>query len=99
MGTDDTEPSRPPRGFACVAHVFAAHVCADPGLVWTALTDPGQTAGYLYGLAAHSTWAPGDPIEFRLGNRVELTGRVVCVQAMNGCLTCCDPDRTTRPCT
>jgi hypothetical protein len=42
VGTDDTDPGRPPRGFACGAHVFAAHVCADPGLVWTALTDPGQ---------------------------------------------------------
>jgi len=81
VGIEDTEPSRPPRGFACVAHVFAAHVSADPGPVWAALTDPGQTVRYLYGLAAHSTWVPGDPIEFRLGDRVELTGRVVCVQS------------------
>ena len=80
VGTEDTVASLPLRGFACVAHVFAAHVCADPGQVWTALTDPGQTAGYLYGLAAHSTWVPGDPIEFRVGDRVELTGRVVCIQ-------------------
>jgi hypothetical protein len=35
VGTEDTKPDRPPRGFACGAHVFAAHVCADPGLVWT----------------------------------------------------------------
>jgi uncharacterized protein YndB with AHSA1/START domain len=67
-------------GRASVAHVFAAHVRADPGLVWTALTDPGQTAAYLHGLAAHSTWVPGDPIEFRLGGRVGLTGRVLHVQ-------------------
>jgi uncharacterized protein YndB with AHSA1/START domain len=80
VGTDDTEAGQTPRGFACVAHVFAAHVRADPELVWTALTDPGQTAVYLYGLAAHSTWVPGDPIEFRLGDRVELSGRVVRVQ-------------------
>ena len=59
------------------AHVFAAHVRADPGLVWTALTDPGQTAAYLYGLAAHSTWLPGDPIEFHLGGRAEAIGRVL----------------------
>jgi uncharacterized protein YndB with AHSA1/START domain len=76
----DAGPSRPPRGVACVAHVFAAHVRADPGLVWAALTDPGQTAAYLHGLAAHSTWVPGDPIEFRLGDRVELIGRVLHVQ-------------------
>ena len=80
-----TEPSRPPRGehdrkprgLACAAHVFAAHVRADPGLIWAALTDPDQTAAYLYGLAAHSTWAPGDPIEFRLAGRVEAIGCVL----------------------
>ena len=52
----------------------------------TTLSPAGRraasTAGYLYGLAAHSTWVPGDPIEFRLGDRVELTGRVVCVQSL-----------------
>lgn len=69
-----------PRGVTCVAHVFTAHVRADPGLVWTALTGPGQSAAYLYGLAAYSTWTPGDPVELRLGDRVELTGRVLCVQ-------------------
>jgi hypothetical protein len=46
----------------CTAHTFAAHVRADAVLVWTALTDPGQTAAYLYGLAAHSTWAPARPV-------------------------------------
>jgi hypothetical protein len=35
----------------CAGHVFTAHVRANPGLVWTALTDPGRTAAYLYGLA------------------------------------------------
>jgi uncharacterized protein YndB with AHSA1/START domain len=69
-----------PRGVTCVAHVFTAHVRAEPGLVWTALTDPGQTTAYLYGLAAHSTWTPGDPVELRLADRAELTGRVLCVQ-------------------
>jgi len=29
-----------PRDVTRVAHVFTAHVRADPGLVWTALTDP-----------------------------------------------------------
>ena len=69
-----------PRGVTCVAHVFTAHVRADPGLVWTTLTDSGQSAAYLYGLAAHSAWTPGDPVELRLGDRVELTGRVLCVR-------------------
>ncbi len=71
------EPGRPPRGVACAGHVFAAHVRADPELVWTALTDPAQTAAYLYGLAAHSSWVPGDPIEFRLGGRAAAIGQVM----------------------
>jgi len=64
-------------GVACTVYVFAAHVRADPGLVWAALTDPGQTAAYLYGLTAYSTWAPGDPIEFRVAGRVEAIGCVL----------------------
>ena len=46
---------------------YAAWTRADPEVVWTALTDPGQTPGFLYGLAAHSTWIPGAPIGFRCG--------------------------------
>ena len=77
MTAYDIRPGRAPRGVACAGHVFAAHVRADPGLVWAALTDPGQTAVYLYGLAAHSTWVPGDPIEFRLGGRAAAIGQVM----------------------
>jgi hypothetical protein len=77
MTAHDIGPGRGPRGVACAGHVFAAHVRADPGLVWTALSDPGQTAVYLYGLAAHSTWVPGDPIEFRLGGRAAAIGQVM----------------------
>ena len=77
MAAHDTEPSHSLHGVACAGHVFAAHVRADPGMVWTALTGPGQTAGYLYGLAAHSTWVPGHPIEFRLGGRAGPIGRVL----------------------
>ena len=88
MAAYDTEPARSPRGeptrqpggVACATHVFAAHVRADPGLVWTALTGPGHSAAYLYGLTAHSTWVPGDRIEFRLEDRTELTGEVVHVR-------------------
>jgi uncharacterized protein YndB with AHSA1/START domain len=61
-------------------YVFAAHVRADPGLVWTALTDPDQTAAYLYGLAAHSTWVPDDPIEFRMVGRAAAIGRILHVR-------------------
>jgi hypothetical protein len=51
MTAHDIEPGRPPRGepgclprgVACAGHVFAAHVRAEPGLVWAALTDPDQT--------------------------------------------------------
>lgn len=71
------EHDRQPRGVACSTHIFAAHVRADPGLIWAALTGPGQTAAYLYGLTAHSTWVPGDPIEFRLADRVEVIGCVL----------------------
>jgi len=71
------EHDRKPYGVACAAHIFSAHVRGGPGVIWAALTDPGQTAAYLYGLAAHSTWVPGDPIEFRLADRVEAVGCVL----------------------
>ena len=71
------EPGCPPRGVACAGHVFSVHVRAEPGLVWAALTDPDQTAAYLYGLAAHSSWVPGDRIEFRLGGRAAAIGQVL----------------------
>jgi hypothetical protein len=96
MAAHDTEPSRSPRGepgrlprgVACAGHVFAAHVRTDPGLVWTALTDPGQTAAYLYGPTAHSTWVPGDPIEFRLGGTLSKPGRAT---------RRCEPDYADSP--
>ena len=65
------------RRAACAGPVFAANVRADPGLVWAALTHPGQTAAYQYGLAAHSSWVPGDPIEFRVGGRAAAIGQVL----------------------
>jgi hypothetical protein len=77
MAAHDDEPSNSLRGVAHAGHVFATHVSADPGLVWTALTAPDRNAPYLYGLAAHSTWVPGDPIECRADDRVELIGTVV----------------------
>ncbi len=80
MGADDAEPHRSPLGGACVVHTFAAHARACPELVWAALTDADQTAEYLHGLSAHSTWVAGAPINFRLGDRTELTGRVLHAQ-------------------
>src|SRR5262252_2724073 len=71
------EPGCPPRGVACAGHGFAVHVRAGPGLVWAALTDPDQTAAYPSGLAAHSNWVPGGPIEFRLGGRAAAIGQVL----------------------
>ena len=77
MAIHDTEPSYSPRDVAGAGHVFAAHLRADPGLVWAALTGPGRSGAYLYGLAARSTWMPGARIEFRRGGRAELTGAVL----------------------
>ena len=62
------------------AHTFAAWTRAEPEVVWTALTDPGQTPEFLYGLAADSTWVPGVPLHFRHGGDVQVSGRVLCVQ-------------------
>jgi hypothetical protein len=76
----DVSPRRSPRGGACVAHTFAAYVRARPQLAWTALTDVDKTPAYLYGLAAHTTWIPGAPIGFCLGDRTELIGRVLHAQ-------------------
>ena len=80
MGAHDTEPGLSSRGVTFAAHTFAAWTRADPEVVWTALTDPGQTSEFLYGLAADSTWTPGAPIRFRHGEGVQVSGRVLCVQ-------------------
>jgi hypothetical protein len=60
------------RGVACAAHVFAAHVRADPALVWTALTDPGPHC--------RVPLRPGGALdlgtEFRLAGRIEARLRV-----------------------
>jgi hypothetical protein len=55
MTADHAEPSRSPRGehdlqprgVASAAYVFAGHVRADPGMVWAALTGPGDPPLYL----------------------------------------------------
>ena len=80
MGAHDTEPGLSSRGVTFAAHTFAAWTRADPEVVWTALTDPGQTPEFLYGLAADSTWIPGAPLRFRHGGDVQVSGRVLCVQ-------------------
>ena len=61
MGAHDAEPGLSSRGVTFAAHTFAAWTRADPEVVWTALTDPGKTPEFLYGLAADSTWIPGAP--------------------------------------
>ena len=80
MGAHDAEPGLSTRGVTFAAHTFAAWTRADPEVVWTALTDPGQTPEFLYGLAADSTWIPGAPLRFRHGEDVQVSGRVLCVQ-------------------
>jgi uncharacterized protein YndB with AHSA1/START domain len=80
MRAHDADPRLSPRGTACVVHTFAVYLRAPPELVWTALTDADTIASFLYGLAAHSTWIPEAPIEFRRGDRIELTGRVLYVR-------------------
>jgi hypothetical protein len=79
MGAKDAGPGLSARGVTFAGHTFAAWTRADPGVVWTALTDPGQTAAFLYGLAADSTWIPGSPLRFS-GGGVQVSGRVLCVQ-------------------
>ena len=49
------------------AHQFAFTTAAEPATVWTTLTDGDLTRRYLYGLAAHSTWAPSAPLTLRSG--------------------------------
>ena len=80
MGAHDAEPGLSTRGVTFAAHTFAAWTRADPEVVWTALTDPGRTPEFLYGLAADSTWIPGAPLHFRHGGDVQVSGRVLCVQ-------------------
>ena len=80
MSAHDAEPGLSARGVTFAAHTFAAWSRASPGVIWTALTDPGRTPAFLYGLAAHSTWIPGAAIQFRYGDHVQVSGRVLCVQ-------------------
>ena len=81
------EPGRPPRGVACAGHVFAAHVRGDPELVWAALTDPGRTAAYLYGLAAHSTGFPPIPSSSVSAAALRRSAASCTHSAINGCPT------------
>jgi len=67
-------------GHGPAMRTFACHTASDPARVWTALTDPGASAGYLYGLSAHSTWEVDAPIDVRHGEHVTLSGRVLCVR-------------------
>jgi uncharacterized protein YndB with AHSA1/START domain len=79
MGAHDAGSGLSARGVTFAAHTFAAWTRADPGVIWTALTGPDQTAAFLYGLTADSTWIPGSPLRFS-GGGVQVSGRVLCVQ-------------------
>ena len=80
MAAHEAGPGLSSHGVTFAAHTFAAWTRADPAVVWTALTEPDQTAVFLYGLAADSTWIPGAPLCFRCGGDVQVSGRVLCVQ-------------------
>ena len=80
MDAQDAVPGLSARGVTFAAHTFAGWTTAGPEVVWTALTDPGETPAFLYGLAADSTWIPGDPVCFRYGDGIQVTGRVLCAQ-------------------
>jgi uncharacterized protein YndB with AHSA1/START domain len=82
VGGHDAERSSSQHGVAFVVHNFVAHSRARPERAWEALTEPNQTAAFLYGMAAHSTWLVDDPIDFRDRDcdGVRLTGRVLCVR-------------------
>jgi uncharacterized protein YndB with AHSA1/START domain len=80
MSAHDAVPGLSPHGVTFAAHTFAAWTRAGPEAIWTALTDPDQTAAFLYGLAADSTWVPGSPLRFCCGGVVQVGGRVLCIQ-------------------
>ena len=79
MDAHDAAPGLSARGVTFAAHTFAGWTHAGPEAVWTALTDPGATPAFLYGLAAHSTWIPGDPVCFSYDG-LQVTGRVLCAE-------------------
>ncbi len=45
-------------------HIATAqtHVAATPGQVWSALTEPEQIAGWMFGARVTTTWEVGAPI-------------------------------------
>src|SRR3954451_3381745 len=43
--------------------VFEIYIRTTPERLWEAITDPEIRAKYNFGMAAHSSWAVGDPIE------------------------------------
>lgn len=62
------------------ARTFSCFAAADPDRVWACLTDDALIARYLYGLALHSQWTPGAPIEARAtdARSVFVGGEVLC---------------------
>ena len=67
-------------GARSAAHTFAAYSGADPEMVWAALTDADRNGAVLYGLAAHSSWVPQDPIDFRRADGAQVLGQVLCAR-------------------
>jgi len=67
-----------------------------PGWCGTALIDPGQTAAYLYGLGAHSSWVPATRSSSASAGAPRRLARSCTPAARIRCPTCCKPGHSTR---
>jgi DNA-binding transcriptional ArsR family regulator/uncharacterized protein YndB with AHSA1/START domain len=59
------------------AQTFTTYVKARPERVWDALTRSEDTTRYYYGSTVASTWQPGDPIVYRMGDVVAMEGVII----------------------
>jgi uncharacterized protein YndB with AHSA1/START domain/DNA-binding transcriptional ArsR family regulator len=58
-------------------HVFQVYIRATPAQVWRSITDPDVTQRYLHRTRAESSWQPGEPIRYWLGDEVAVDGHVL----------------------
>ncbi|GAA1788664.1 hypothetical protein HC028_12295 [Planosporangium flavigriseum] len=72
-----------------------AYLPAVPEDVWIALTDPGQTPEFLFGLAVESEWSTGSAIRYRSpcgrvvgGQIVHIEPGRLLVHSFTDCGTC-----------
>jgi DNA-binding transcriptional ArsR family regulator/uncharacterized protein YndB with AHSA1/START domain len=63
-------------------HVYEAYIRTTPEKLWQAITDPGFTSRYFYGMFVESNWKPGSALAYREDNgRAMLEGQVLDVDA------------------